>query len=247
MGRGGQSSKLTREELYAQVWAEPMSKLAKRYGLSDRGLAKTCARMGIPVPGRGYWARVQSGQVPPQAKLAKIKVGQRAVVVLNKRGHVLVETNEYQKEKARREKYVPTPAEQKKLDKDRWYHYRLPDDKFYPSGHLSLKLETGYGSGLRSTWADGKHQRVETCLNKFIATVSSCLRQPGNRSNSWNCAVVTTMAFWSAGSAMFGGLMCLLATCWARTAKTKETKVTEPIDLILCLIQPFPSPCSLSN
>ena len=73
-------------------------------------------------------------------------------------------------EKARREKYIPTPAEQKELDRDSWYRYRLPDDKFFPSGHLSLKLETGYGSGLRSTWADGKQQRVEKCLNKFIAT-----------------------------------------------------------------------------
>lgn len=96
MGRGDQSCKLMREELYAQVWSEPMSKLAKRYGLSDRGLAKTCARMGIPVPGRGYWARVQSGQVPPQAKLPKIKAGQRSTVVLNKRGHILEETKELQ-------------------------------------------------------------------------------------------------------------------------------------------------------
>jgi len=54
MGSGDQSAELTREELYAQVWAEPMTKVAKHYGLSDRGLAKTCARMGVPVPGRGY-------------------------------------------------------------------------------------------------------------------------------------------------------------------------------------------------
>ena len=71
MGRGDHHAELTREELYAQVWAEPMTKLAQRYGLSDRGLAKICTRMGIPVPGRGYWARVQSGQVPLRAKLPK--------------------------------------------------------------------------------------------------------------------------------------------------------------------------------
>ena len=29
MGRGDQSAKLTRAELYAQVWAEPMTKLAR--------------------------------------------------------------------------------------------------------------------------------------------------------------------------------------------------------------------------
>ena len=31
MGRGDQSTELTREELYAQVWAEPMTILARRY------------------------------------------------------------------------------------------------------------------------------------------------------------------------------------------------------------------------
>jgi len=87
---------LTREELYAQVWAEPMSKLAQRYGLSDRGLAKICTRMGIPVPGRGYWARVRSGRKPPQIKLPKIKAGQQPVVILNKRGHILKETSGFQ-------------------------------------------------------------------------------------------------------------------------------------------------------
>jgi hypothetical protein len=52
-----------------------------------------------------------------------------------------------------------------------WYRYKLPDDKFFPSGKLALKLNAGWYSGLRSTWADGKKQRVEHCLNKFIATL----------------------------------------------------------------------------
>lgn len=96
MGRGDHCTELTREELYAQVWTEPMTKLARRYGLPDRGLAKICTRMGIPAPGRGYWARVQSGQVPLQEKLPKIKARQNAVVNLNKRGHILEETKELQ-------------------------------------------------------------------------------------------------------------------------------------------------------
>ena len=35
-----------------------MTKLSRRYWLSDRGLAKTYECMGVPVPGRGYWAKV---------------------------------------------------------------------------------------------------------------------------------------------------------------------------------------------
>jgi hypothetical protein len=45
---------ITREALYEQVWAEPISKIAARFNLSDRGLAKLCARYDIPVPPRGW-------------------------------------------------------------------------------------------------------------------------------------------------------------------------------------------------
>jgi hypothetical protein len=31
---------ITRAELYAKVWPEPMVKIAKEYGISDRDLAK---------------------------------------------------------------------------------------------------------------------------------------------------------------------------------------------------------------
>jgi hypothetical protein len=34
----------TREELYTLVWSEPIQKIAPRYGLSDRGFGKLCAR-----------------------------------------------------------------------------------------------------------------------------------------------------------------------------------------------------------
>lgn len=52
---------LTRESLYDAVWRTPMRSLASRYGCSDRGLAKLCERYRIPVPTRGFWARVTAG------------------------------------------------------------------------------------------------------------------------------------------------------------------------------------------
>ena len=73
MGRGDHYAELTREELYAQVWAEPMTKLAQRYGLSDRGLAKICTRTGIPVPGRGYWAGYKVGRCRDKQNYRKSK------------------------------------------------------------------------------------------------------------------------------------------------------------------------------
>src|SRR5882762_3034370 len=62
---------LSREDLYELVWSKPMRDLAKDFGISDVGLAKRCKRLGIPVPGRGYWARVDAGQAPYRPKLPK--------------------------------------------------------------------------------------------------------------------------------------------------------------------------------
>jgi hypothetical protein len=62
---------LSRDDLYELVWSKPMLELAKDFGISDRGLAKRCKRLGIPVPGRGYWARVDAGQSPYRPKLPK--------------------------------------------------------------------------------------------------------------------------------------------------------------------------------
>lgn len=59
----------TREELYQLVWSESMIQLAKRFGLSDVGLAKACRRAAIPVPERGYWAKRQAGKPTIQQAL----------------------------------------------------------------------------------------------------------------------------------------------------------------------------------
>ena len=58
-----------RETLYEEVWAEPLLEVAKRYGVSDVAIAKTCRKMHIPLPGRGYWSKVQNGQILKQIPL----------------------------------------------------------------------------------------------------------------------------------------------------------------------------------
>ena len=62
-----------RDELYKEVWSVPMWTLAKKYGISDVGLAKVCRNLTIPLPGRGYWARKQAGQKVSQHPLPDIK------------------------------------------------------------------------------------------------------------------------------------------------------------------------------
>lgn len=48
--------------LYQEVWDEPMTKVAQRYNVSDVALKKTCKKLNIPVPGRGYWSKVRAGE-----------------------------------------------------------------------------------------------------------------------------------------------------------------------------------------
>jgi hypothetical protein len=60
---------LSREDLHELVWSKPMRELAKDFNISDVALAKRCRGLGIPVPGRGYWARIDAGQTPYRPKL----------------------------------------------------------------------------------------------------------------------------------------------------------------------------------
>lgn len=60
---------LTREELYEQVWSTSIFQLAKKYGLSDVGLAKVCKRHDIPRPPLGYWAKKAVGKEPRRPPL----------------------------------------------------------------------------------------------------------------------------------------------------------------------------------
>lgn len=51
-----------RETLYQEVWSMPVTKVALKYGVSDVALHKQCKALNIPVPSRGYWAKLQAGQ-----------------------------------------------------------------------------------------------------------------------------------------------------------------------------------------
>jgi hypothetical protein len=71
---------LRREDLYQLVWTAPVSEIAARMGISDVGLAKACRRVDIPLPSRGYWARIGAGQRIVQAALPPIPIGLSEVI-----------------------------------------------------------------------------------------------------------------------------------------------------------------------
>jgi hypothetical protein len=64
-----------REALYEETWAEPMSSLAKRYNISDVALAKVCRKLQVPVPPRGYWARIRNGYKVTRPSLPNLPSG----------------------------------------------------------------------------------------------------------------------------------------------------------------------------
>jgi hypothetical protein len=51
---------VSREKLYGEIWAEPMTIVAKRYGISSNYLARVCANLKIPTPQRGYWQQLRA-------------------------------------------------------------------------------------------------------------------------------------------------------------------------------------------
>lgn len=53
---------LTRRELYDLVWSKPVAKVAVELGISGVAVKKICDKHRVPVPGRGYWAKLAAGQ-----------------------------------------------------------------------------------------------------------------------------------------------------------------------------------------
>lgn len=60
----------SRSDLFDLVWSTPILKLAKEVGVSDVALAKACRKVGIPLPGRGHWAKSEAKR-PKQPRMPK--------------------------------------------------------------------------------------------------------------------------------------------------------------------------------
>ena len=60
-----------RAKLYEEVWAEAVTTVAKRYGISDVALRKICRKLAVPLPPLGYWAKIAAGKKLPTPPLPK--------------------------------------------------------------------------------------------------------------------------------------------------------------------------------
>src|SRR5262245_59523894 len=70
-----QPKRYNRNILYQQVWAEPVYKLARSYGITGTGLAKICRKLMVPLPPRGYWEKLQAGHTVDKPPLPPLPEG----------------------------------------------------------------------------------------------------------------------------------------------------------------------------
>jgi hypothetical protein len=76
---------LSRTELHALVWAEPLRHLARRFGISDQCLAKICDRFDIPRPRPGHWTKVAAGREIAMPVLPPAKAGMDETIEITPR------------------------------------------------------------------------------------------------------------------------------------------------------------------
>lgn len=62
-----------REELYNDVWEQPLTKLQAKYGVSNVAIGKACRKLKVPLPGRGYWAKLAAGHKLKRLPLPEFK------------------------------------------------------------------------------------------------------------------------------------------------------------------------------
>lgn len=90
---------VSREKLYEEVWAEPITKVAKRYKVSDSYLVRVLKNLNIPRPYRGYWAKLAAGATSERPQLPAARPGE--AITWARDGHVhfstatVIEVNKY--------------------------------------------------------------------------------------------------------------------------------------------------------
>lgn len=60
-----------RETLYKEVWAAPVTEVAKKYKVSDVAIHKVCKSLDVPTPAPGYWAKLRAGKPVEKPPLPK--------------------------------------------------------------------------------------------------------------------------------------------------------------------------------
>jgi hypothetical protein len=74
---------MSREALFERIWSTPMRTLAPEFGISDVALRKACVAAGLPVPERGYWAKLAAGKRVIKARLPAREPGRHPEITVS--------------------------------------------------------------------------------------------------------------------------------------------------------------------
>lgn len=61
--------RLSRDQLYAEVWRRPIGQIARDWAVTSAALRSACKALGVPVPPVGHWAAVRAGTARPPSAL----------------------------------------------------------------------------------------------------------------------------------------------------------------------------------
>lgn len=141
-----------RQKLFDEVWAKPITSLAKGYGLSDVGLRKICIALDVPMPPRGYWQKLAAGKTIPKPVLHET-----AATTTHSRARYIAQVDEVLEKRFAMARDANVHA-----IKPDTLHYSPPPDATAPSPQAKLviralkgtKLADGAFTLLGMTWAD---------------------------------------------------------------------------------------------
>lgn len=151
---------LKREELFELVWAEPLSRLAQKFGISDVGLAKICKRLQIPRPQQGHWVRVQNNwPAKPKPPLPPVHDPSLFRVVIEKKRGIAYDS-------------------ERKLDEDPCIvQERLPENKIHvperlSSSHPLIRATAERAKRLKPDKYGRISLRAKECLDIHVSQAS---------------------------------------------------------------------------
>lgn len=159
--------------LLDEVWAEPVTLVALRYGLSDVGLKKLCRRLQVPTPVRGHWAKVKCGRgIPPKPRLKAYNGDPRYLLKPLKVHRPRSETTELVDERlAAVVAYEQDPAHLIKVPTrgTRWHPLvAATRDAFQTSYKDSRGLPLPAGKGLNIAVSPEQHLRALRIANALV-------------------------------------------------------------------------------
>lgn len=150
----GERAPVSREQLYEEVWAEPMTKVALKYKVSSSFMARVCTWLNVPRPERGYWAKLAVGKNTKRPPLPEAAPGDE------------LEWNRYGQ--ARRAKLpLPKPPRKKKV--------KRRDRSQFPDLHPLLQGAQQYFDEARET-GSGYLRPSKRLMVDVIASKETCSR-----------------------------------------------------------------------